>query len=72
MKKSRLFAEVDLISQIADLKQIDYKNTLILTALIELLVEKGLISRTDVLHKAEVLDHELEHQIEQQLTSSGH
>ncbi|WP_018131045.1 hypothetical protein [Effusibacillus pohliae] len=72
MKKSRLTAEVDLLAQIADLKEIDYKNTLLLTALIELLVEKGLIRRQEVLGKAQLLDAELEHQIDQQLTSAQH
>lgn len=72
MKKSRLPAEVDLIAQLADLKVVDYKNTLLLTALIDLLVEKGVLSRHDVLTKARMLDSELEHEILEQLPSAQH
>ncbi|GAX89096.1 hypothetical protein [Effusibacillus lacus] len=72
MKKSRLPSEVDFLAQIADLKKVDYKNTLILTALIDLLVEKELISRHDVIHKAQVLDAELENSISEKLTLPQH
>lgn len=51
----------EIYGQIADLKEVDYKNTLVLTALIELLVEKGLIERSDVIEKAQDLD--LEHEL---------
>lgn len=47
---------LELVGQIADLKDIDYKNTLAISALIELLVEKGIISRQEFAQKA----HELE------------
>lgn len=72
MKKSRLLTEVDLVSQIADLKEVDYKNTLLITALVELLEEKGVLSRNDVVNKAQGLDAELEHQIQEQLTLPHH
>ncbi|GBF11523.1 hypothetical protein HK1_01554 [Tepidibacillus sp. HK-1] len=51
--------DVDIIAQLADLKEIDYKNMLVLTALIELLIEKGLISRQEVLHKTHQLETDL-------------
>jgi len=52
---------IDIYGAIADLKDVDYKNTLVITALIELLVEKGVIKRSDIIEKAQDLD--LEHEI---------
>jgi hypothetical protein len=40
----------------ADLKEQHYQNTLILTAMLELLLEKGLITPQDVELKARQLD----------------
>ncbi len=51
--------EVNLVAQIGDLKENHYKNTLILTALVELLAERGLIRREEVLDKAYELDEAL-------------
>ncbi len=48
--------KLDMISQIADLKEIDYKNTLAITSIIELLIEKGILERTEVAVKAQVLE----------------
>lgn len=47
---------IDLIGEIADLKEIEYKNTLAIVSIIELLVEKNIISRTDISKKAQFLD----------------
>jgi len=47
---------VDIIGEIADLKDIDYKNTLAIVSIIELLIEKNIISRTDMAKKAHFLD----------------
>ena len=52
--------EVDVIGQIADLKENDYKNMLVLTALIEILIDKGIIQRKDILQKTKLLDLELQ------------
>jgi hypothetical protein len=52
-------AEVDMIAQLADLKEVDYKNTLVLTALVDLLVEKGILTRKEVIQKARQLDVDL-------------
>lgn len=57
-KHSKLPLEVDLIAQLADLKEVDYKNTLVLTALVELLTEKGWITRGEVIQRAKRLDEE--------------
>jgi len=48
--------KLDMISQIADLKEIDYKNTLAITSIIELLIEKGILNRTEVAVKAQSLE----------------
>lgn len=47
---------IDIIGQIADLKDIDYKNTLAIVSIIELLIEKNIITRTDIMKKAQFLD----------------
>jgi hypothetical protein len=57
-------SEVDLFAQLADLKEVDYKNTLVITAVVELLVEKGILERRDVIQKAKQLDHNLSSEIE--------
>ena len=48
--------KLDIISQIADLKEIDYKNTLAITSLIELLIEKGILDRYEIAEKAQLLE----------------
>lgn len=70
MRKQRLPEEVNLAAQIADLKETDYHNTLILTALIELLIEKGVFTRDELVSKAQFLDRDLEEQIQDQFPSS--
>ena len=57
---SSISKEVDIIGQIADLKENDYKNMLVLTALIEILIDKGIIQRKDILQKTKLLDLELQ------------
>ena len=47
---------INVIGQIADLKDTDYKNTLAITVLIELLIEKKLFTREEFTHKARELD----------------
>lgn len=48
--------DIDIISQIADLKDIDYRNTLAVATLIELLIEKGLFTKQEFARKARELD----------------
>lgn len=48
--------KLDIISQMADLKEIDYKNTLAITSLIELLIEKGILDRYEIAEKAQLLE----------------
>lgn len=48
--------EIDIIATISDMKMVDYKNTLALASLIEVLIEKGVIGRNDVALKAQQLE----------------
>jgi hypothetical protein len=48
--------EVNLIGKLAELKEDHYKNTLALTAIIELLVEKGILTPQEIQQKAAELD----------------
>ncbi|GMB01716.1 hypothetical protein [Pelosinus sp. IPA-1] len=48
---------INVIGQIADLKDTDYKNTLAISTLIELLIEKNFFSREEFAHKALELEN---------------
>lgn len=50
--------QVNAIAQIADLKEANYRNTLALSALIELLVEKGILTPDDFHRKAAGMEQE--------------
>jgi len=43
--------QIDVIGQLADLKDTDYKNTLAISVLIELFIDKGLFTRDDFTKK---------------------
>lgn len=47
---------IDLVGQIADLKDTDYKNTLAVAVLIELLIDKGIFSRQEFAQKAREIE----------------
>lgn len=47
---------IDLFARIADMKDVDYRNTLAISALIELLIEKGLFTREEFQATATRLD----------------
>lgn len=49
--------DLDLYAQIGDLKDIDYRNTLAIATLIELLIEKKVISRQEFTKKSYHLDN---------------
>ncbi|MEX2461632.1 MAG: hypothetical protein WD469_10130 [Paenibacillaceae bacterium] len=51
--------QVDYIGKLADLKEQHYQNSLILSALLELLLEKGLLTHQDIENKATQLDEAL-------------
>lgn len=48
--------KLDIVSQIADLKEIDYRNTLAIASIIEVLIDKGIINRSDIARKASELE----------------
>lgn len=48
--------KIDILAAISDMKMIDYKNTLALASLIEVLKEKGIIGKNDVALKAQELE----------------
>ncbi len=48
---------IDFVSQLGDLKEIDYRNTLAIATLIELLAEKGIITHQEFSGKSYHLDN---------------
>lgn len=48
--------QLEVIGQIADLKDVDYKTNLLLAALIELLAEKGAIEKNELRAKTAAMD----------------
>lgn len=47
---------IDLYATLADMKDVDYKNTLAITTLIDLLISKGIITRAEMAERARTLD----------------
>lgn len=47
---------IDLYATLADMKDVDYKNTLAITALIDLLIDKGILTREEMAMRAQKLD----------------
>ena len=47
---------IDIIAQLSDMKEIDYRNTLAIASIIEVLIDKGIIDRNDIARKARQLD----------------
>ncbi len=61
MQKERIqpaIDEINMIGKLADLKQDHYQHTLVLSAIIELLVEKQLLTPEEIHHKVNELDRE--------------
>jgi hypothetical protein len=48
--------DIDVYAQLGDLKEVDYRNTLAIATLIEILQEKGLITRREFSQMAQHLD----------------
>ncbi len=55
-ERNRIQDEIDLKAQLSDLKEIDYRNTLAIAAVIEVLLDKKIITREDIAKKAKTLD----------------
>jgi hypothetical protein len=51
--------EVRLLACLADMKEIDYRNTLAVASLIELLVERGVVDPEALARKARQLDAQI-------------
>lgn len=49
--------KLDIVAQIADMKDNDYRNTLAIATLIELLIEKNIITRQEFSRKSFYLDN---------------
>lgn len=49
-------SDVDILYQISKLKETDYNNMLLLTSIIELLIEKKVITRTELTDRSRRLD----------------
>ncbi|MUT67466.1 hypothetical protein [Paenibacillus sp. NEAU-GSW1] len=52
--------QVQLAAKLADLKEEHYRTVLSLSAMLELLIDKGLLTREELALKADQLDAELE------------
>jgi hypothetical protein len=50
------FDEVQLIAKLADLKEDHYRTSLLLSAVTDLLIEKGLLAKDEICEKASRLD----------------
>lgn len=48
--------DIDIASQLGDMKEIDYRNTLAIASIIELLIDKGILERNEIARKAKLLD----------------
>lgn len=51
------FDNIDIYAMIGDMKDVDYRNTLAIATLIEILVEKGIITRDEFARRAYALDN---------------
>ena len=51
-----LMDQIDMIAKLADLKDQVYRNTLALTAVLDLLTEKGILTEQEIRSKASQLD----------------
>ncbi|GEB34300.1 hypothetical protein [Brevibacillus parabrevis] len=56
--------EVQIIAKLADLQETDYRNTLVLHALIDILVAKGLLTHDELTEKVIELDSQLSFQLD--------
>lgn len=50
------FDEVQLIAKLADLKEDHYQTSLLLSAITELLIDKGILTKDEIRHKTAQLD----------------
>ncbi|TCO71024.1 hypothetical protein [Marinisporobacter balticus] len=48
--------DIDLYAQLGDLKEVDYRNTLAIATILEILITKGFIDRREFSQMAQHLD----------------
>lgn len=70
-KPSPAWEHVQLAAKLADLKEEHYHTVLMLSAMLELFIEKGILSREELESKAEALDAQLESLISASLHPMG-
>lgn len=70
-KPSQTWEHVQLAAKLADLKEDHYRTILTLSAMLELFIEKGILSREELESKAEALDTQLESLISASLRPMG-
>ncbi|QDX91857.1 hypothetical protein EEL32_17770 [Brevibacillus laterosporus] len=63
--------QLDILAKLSDLRHVDYHNTLVLHAIIELLTEKGILSHEEVTAKAQQLDDHMNKQAVEKPFSKG-
>jgi len=62
--------KIEFFGQLADMKMVDYRNTMALACLLELLEEKGIITREEVANRAKALEERaLQEHISGQISS---
>lgn len=57
------FQEVNVLAKLADLQETDYQNTILLHGLIEILIQKGVLTREELFGKARQIDTQLDQQL---------
>jgi len=60
MNTSIRYDYVQLAAKVADIKQEHYDTVITLSAALALLIEKGILSQSELQHKKEMIDHSLE------------
>lgn len=70
-RPSQAWEQVQLTAKLADLKEDHYRTVLTLSAMLELFIEKGLLTKEEVNAKAEALDAQLENLISASLHPMG-
>lgn len=58
--KSPAWEQVQLVAKLADLKEDHYRTVLALSAMLELFIEKGLLTREEISAKQDELDAQME------------
>jgi len=63
--------EVHVMAKLADLQEWGYHNTVVLHAVIDLLIEKGILTREELLAKIQELDQEPDYNSSNRVGRSG-